>query len=184
MRAPIVRLLFTALVIAGTAAPVGASCRTIPEPRDAVAMADVAFVGTVVLLTNGDRWATVAVEEVWRGPDLPATVEVRGGPGGNMGSSIDRTYRRTRYLFLVAPVGGQLTDSSCSGTTEWHVGLEPLRPDNARQPVGPRPEPGATVAPFIGGELMVVGAAGLTLLGAVVLFGVVALIAIRRRRDA
>ena len=165
----LVRLLLLALVIAGAATPVQASCALIPQPAQAVREAEVAFVGTVMSIANQDRWATVAVEEVWIGSDLPVTVEVRGGPAGNVASSVDRSFvAATRYLFTVSVANGRLHDSICSGTTEWTADLARFRPAGARPALGaqtepPPPDPLALVVPLlaaasVGGALVGVGA--------------------------
>jgi hypothetical protein len=134
--------LLTGTVAVGLAAPTVASCAVIPEPAQAVREAELAFVGRVVGLANQDRWATVAVEEVWVGPDLSTTVEVRGGSEGNTASSVDRSFAAgTRYLFTVTQSEGRLHDSSCSGTTVWAPDLARLRPADARPPIGASLDP-------------------------------------------
>ena len=181
---PALRLTLVALtaflggaVAMGVAAPVAASCRVLPDPAQAIREAQVAFVGTVVAVSNNDRWATVAVEEVWRGPDLPTTVEVRGGPAGNTATSIDRTFvAATRYLFTVSAAGGGLTDTACSATTPWTPELARLRPADARAPIRAAVEPTATDPISVAAPLIAVAAIGAAL------FGIVALLALRRRR--
>jgi hypothetical protein len=137
----IVRLAAAAvLTIATLMAPGGASaaCAAPPPGQDPWASADIVFVGTVVDLENRARWATVRVEEVWVGPDQPAEVVVRGGPGGSASLSVERTYDRgVRYLFAVELIDGELSDSACSGTTEADtIDLANARPADARTPNG------------------------------------------------
>ena len=121
-------------------APVGAyaSCAAPPPGQVPWATADIAFVGTVVDLENRARWATVRVEEVWVGPDQPAEVVVRGGPGGDASLSTERTYHRgVRYVFAVELIDGELSDSACSGTTEVDaIDLDAMRPADVRAPNG------------------------------------------------
>jgi hypothetical protein len=158
------------LLVLTSAAPSVASCaRPIPI-EEAMQSADSVFVGTVTSLSNGERWATVAVDEVWRGPDLAPTVEVRGGPGGNTASSIDRRFAgATRYLFVVSIAEGVLSDNACSATIEWEPDLANLRPATAHPPIAPAPEPDAA-APFDPASLLLPGAvilaAGLLVFGA------------------
>ncbi len=112
-------------------APVLASCAAAPAPVDeAVLLGDVVFVGTVLRTDNQGRWATVRVEERWKGSrDLADTVEVRGGPEPGAATSVDRTYSSGRYLFIVEPgVGGLLADSACTGTQPWTDALAAFRP--------------------------------------------------------
>jgi hypothetical protein len=135
------RLLAAALLVAalGTPATASASCVMLPDDgAEPWAGADAVFVGTVTAVANGNRWATVRVEEVWQGPDQPAEVVVRGGPEGDMATSVDRSYAvGVQYVFAVAISDGQLQDNACSGTTPTDaINLEAVRPDDVRQPDG------------------------------------------------
>jgi len=147
-----------------------ASCMIGPTLEQASATADTLFVGTVVSTSNGNRWAEVSVEEVWRGPDQPATVVVRGGPLGDVFTSVDRSYRAgARYLFFpfADPESGGLADNACTSTTEWTDELARLRPAEVRQPVGASPDasdldvwslvPVAGIVLLVFGVLLVVG---------------------------
>lgn len=165
-----------------SAAPVAASCQ-MPFPIDeATALqqgmreADSVFVGTVTSLSNGDRWATVAVEEVWAGPDLAEAVEVRGAPEG-MTTSADRIYAAGKaYLFVVLIAEGQLTDNACSVTREFTRDLAALRPATARPPIAPAPDADAA-APFDPASLLL--PAALIVGAGAVVFGTV--LVLRRR---
>lgn len=181
LRILVVRLAPALMLAAAVAAPAQASCAMPPPLGEAIRDADVAFVGTVTRVANQDRWATVTVEELWRGPDLPAVVEVRAGPPGNTASSVDRTYAAgTRYLFTVTAGDGALNDSSCSSTTEWTADLAEFRPADARPPVTSLAELPSTDAdsPSLILPLAAVAAVGL------VVFGAVAFVAGRRRSPA
>jgi hypothetical protein len=146
-----------------------ADCMMPPAVQDAVKSADIVFVGTVTETANRNTWASVAVEEVWRGPDQPATVLVKGGSGGDMISSVDRSFEAgTKYLFFpYLGEGGELADNSCTNTTPWTADLAQIRPADARQPLGAaQPEGGVDVAGLIaplgvallvGGALLVAG---------------------------
>lgn len=134
-RAAALPALLVAL-LAASAAPVLADCMMPPPAEQAVQTAEIAFVGTVMSVANGGRWANVAVEEVWVGPDLPPLVTVRGGPEGNSATSIDRSFTAgTRYLFMPFIAEGTLQDNSCSSTTEYVAEHAKLRPANARLPL-------------------------------------------------
>jgi hypothetical protein len=91
-------LLLAALARASCAAPLSV--------RKAIKEAPSVVGATVVDVTTGKRWATVEVEEVWKGPELPSQVEIRAGPKDPPGpvsaaSSVDRTFdREERYLFV------------------------------------------------------------------------------------
>jgi hypothetical protein len=176
------RVAASTVLLAGlltSAAPVVASCQ-MPFPIDEVAAleqgireADSVFVGTVTSLSNGNRWATVAVEEVWAGPDLAAAVEVRGAPD-DMTTSADRMYAAGKaYLFVVLIADGQLSDNACSATREFTPDLAALRPASARPPITPPPDPDSA-APFDPASLLlpaalIVGAGTLVFGAALVL---------------
>lgn len=153
-----------------SAAPALASCVMPPPIEEAVQKAAIAFVGTVTSVANSGRRATVAVEEVWVGPDLAPIVELRGGPEANSATSVDRSFATgTRYLFMPYIANGELEDNACSSTTEFTADLARLRPATFRQPVAPAPDP-ETAAPFDPTSLLVpvalLAAAGTVVFGA------------------
>jgi hypothetical protein len=136
-----------------------ADCMMPPPIDNATATADIVFVGTVNATSNGNRWAEVAVQEVWRGPDRPATVVIQGGPAGNTMTSVDRSFQvGSTYLFFpyVDPESGALTDNSCTSTTEWTNDLAKLRPADVRQPLAATP---TTSQGFDVGSLLPIGVA-------------------------
>jgi hypothetical protein len=137
--------------------PLNASCALPPGANGPVLDdAEIVIVGTVRATAEAGRWATVVVHEVWRGPDLPAELLVKGGEGGNMWTSVDRTYEvGVRYLFAVTGgENGALRDNACSATTEWSEDLGALRPADARIPAG---ETSEDIAGFdLGGVVPVV----------------------------
>lgn len=114
-----------------------ASCRAGPDIKAAVASADIVFVGTVTA-TSKEGTATVAVEDVWRGPDQPAQVVLRVGSVGNTATSVDRTVAvGEKYLFVpYLAADGMLADNQCTSTTPWSADLAGLRPAEARVLVG------------------------------------------------
>jgi hypothetical protein len=160
-------LSLAALLVPGG---VSASCMQLPPGTTPWDGADAVFVGTVTSVANNARWATVRVEEVWVGPDQPVEVVVRGGPEGNVATSVDRTYNvGARYVFGVAIVDGELTDSACSGTTVVEaIDLAEARPDGVRYPAGAPPTDagGFDIAALVA-PAMVAALVGLVLLGIV-----------------
>lgn len=168
------RLLISAvaavpLLLAFAPATALGSCMPPPPLEEAVKTADVVFVGVVTATSNQNFWASVQVEEVWRGPDQPRGVVVRGGTGGNAMTSIDRSFEPgVTYLFFpsVDPALG-LADNSCSSTTPWTEAMVALRPADAREPIGAEPEAAGFdlggllvpigVAVFVGGALFLAG---------------------------
>ncbi|OGO54747.1 MAG: hypothetical protein A2V84_07325 [Chloroflexi bacterium RBG_16_70_13] len=155
---------------------VNASC-VIVEP-EAWKTADVVLVGTVTSVANNDRWAQVAVEEIWRGPDQPAEVVVKGG-GGDPGmiTSIDRTYEvGVRYVFTLTVAGEDLTDNACSGTAiAESMDIDRIRPADARVVKAPGGGDNELDLGGLVGPLLVVAAIGGLLLTTVL---------VMRRREA
>jgi hypothetical protein len=109
-----------------------------PPIEEAVKSAEILFVGTVAQTTNRNSWASVEVREVWRGPDQPQAVVVRGGPAGNAATSVDRVFEAgVTYLFFpYADAELGLADNSCTSTTAWTEDLAALRPEDVRPPIG------------------------------------------------
>ncbi len=130
----------------GLAAPASASCAPPLPIGQALDEASYVFVGTVTALRSDDRYATLDVEEVWRG-DLAATVEVNGGPspadvgaaeadGLSISTSVDRTYTLDqRYLVVSSGMeAGVLADNACSATTEYTDDFDQFRPVDSYVP--------------------------------------------------
>jgi hypothetical protein len=121
---------------------VTARCAALPPVDEAVLLGEVVFVGTVLRVDNQARWATVRVEERWRGArGLADTVEVRGGPGPGTATSVDRVFGLNRYLFVVTRGPDYLSDNGCTATTVWTNDLARLRPID----VSPAPDVVANV---------------------------------------
>jgi hypothetical protein len=122
--------------------PANADCAAEPTASGGIATADVVFVGTVIDVANSGRYATFAVEEVWKG-SADDEVVVHGGPPDPSGdefvtSSAERRYELgLRYLVtaydndIYTGAGGVLGDNTCSGTTVWTDSLAGLRPTDA-----------------------------------------------------
>ncbi len=127
---PLVVAGLIAMALPGPASAV--LCGDRPPLDQVIARADAAFVGTVESLTNDDRWAQVRVEDIWRGPVVTPSVEVRGGQEPGVWSSADRTYLAgERYLFVLDVRGGLFVDDTCSSTTAWVQELMRFRPPDA-----------------------------------------------------
>jgi hypothetical protein len=126
--------------------PVHASCGVTAPPgsvADAVAEARVVFVGRVVYTSDGDRFARVKVESIWKGPVLPAYVDVHGeapGSGPFSGSEGDHRYQAgARYLFIPSNDQPPFQDyGDCNISTQVYSGpLSALAPSDARAPNPP-----------------------------------------------
>lgn len=133
------RLVSVVAVIAALAAapaPALADCQMAPPTEEAVRTADLVFVGSVTAIANGGRSASVRVEEVWRGGEMPAEVTVLGGTEPAQAMEDDRTFEAgVRYVFLPFVVDGQLVDNICTATAPWVEGFAAVRPADARTPL-------------------------------------------------
>jgi hypothetical protein len=143
-----------------------ADCAKPPDIKTASVSADIAFVGTITATDNRGSWATVSVEEVWRGPDQPAEVLVKGGPGGNAATSVDRSFEvGVKYLFFpyVDPAQG-LSDNSCTSTTPWSDEYVGLRPASAHAPsAAPATSSGFDFAGIVGPLVVALTVSGVLL---------------------
>ncbi|OGO56433.1 MAG: hypothetical protein A2V85_03460 [Chloroflexi bacterium RBG_16_72_14] len=156
---------------------VSADCAALPSIDEAVLLGEVVFVGTVLRVDNQRRWATVRVEERWRGArDLAGTVEVRGGPEPGTATSVDRLFGIGRYLFVVTRGPDYLSDNACTATTAWTADLARLRPID----VSPAPDvvANATVTELDLDAFMPLVALALALIVAVIAY----LVILRARR--
>jgi len=172
MRRLVLAAVAAAPLLLGFSPPIAlADCMMPPPLEEAVKTADIVFVGTVAQTTNRNSWASVEVTEVWRGPDQPRAVTVKGGPEGNAATSVDRAFEPgVTYLFFpYAEAGVGLADNSCTSTTPWTEAMVALRPTDIRQPIGADPEAGGFdpgglllpigVAVIVGGALFLGGLA-------------------------
>ena len=141
------------LTVAMETAPARASCAPRSTIEENLARAELVFVGTVVEVTNSDRWARFAVEDTWKGQVDGHRVEIRGGAREGYAMSNDRKYvRGTRYLvFALAPPteprmlalygdGVRFTDNGCSLTQAYTESLAETRPTTARPPAAAPPQ--------------------------------------------
>lgn len=123
-----------------------ADCQMAPPFEEAATSAEIVFVGTVTNLANEGRVATVRVDEVWRGGEIPAEVTVFGGtdPAGPMED--DRTFEAgVRYVFFPFVAEGRMVDSICTATTPWVEEFAALRPAGAQTPA---PSADSAAGPF------------------------------------
>jgi hypothetical protein len=130
-------LLAVGIALASLAFPAvaRADCQPASSIKDALATAEIAFVGTVVAAVDGGPRAVFSVEEVWVG-QLLATAEVRGlGDAGFMEDDRQWTVG-VRYLVIPFVEAGLLRDTICSATSEWRDELAALRPPTAHPPGG------------------------------------------------
>jgi hypothetical protein len=94
----------------------------------------VVFVGTVTSTSYAGRKATVLVETIWYGPDLPAQVEVIGSPALNAATSVDRSFQQgARYLFVPTNNQSPFQDNACSATQPYTPEIAAYKPEGARE---------------------------------------------------
>ncbi|MFV1961031.1 MAG: hypothetical protein ACC658_04275 [Acidimicrobiia bacterium] len=149
-RLVLIRVL-TALLLAAVMIPLGAtsawaSCAEPPDLETAFADADVVFIGVVVELSNNDRTAVMQVEQVWKGPELPDVVTVRGGPEEpNVATSVDRTFELGTYVVFPVNSAPPFEDNACTLTQRTTPALDVINPSLTEPPEDPdEPEPVAT----------------------------------------
>jgi hypothetical protein len=107
----------------------GATC---PPVQVAIGSADVAFVGTMAAVDSAGTQATFAVEEVWKGGDLPTEVEVIGLFGLQW---TDPSMAGARYLVLADVVAGGLqVGGECNQVSLWDPSMAEARPATAHPP--------------------------------------------------
>lgn len=147
------------------------SCIAPPPMAEAVAQAEIAFVGTVTAVANDAHLASVSVEEVWVGPDMPEVVEVGNVRPANDPELVwDRTYTQgVRYLFLPTIEEGRLVDSPCGFTSEWQPEFEQVRPATIRTPGVATPTPGPDPVAALGELVVPIG--GVAILAIVIIGG-------------
>lgn len=141
--------LVTALALAP--APVLADCQMAPPLEQAISSSDLVFVGTVTAVAGGGRSASVQVEDIWRGGEMPSTVTVLGGTDPAQAMEDDRTFEAgVRYLFFPFVVEGQMVDSICTATVPWVDDFAAVRPVDAHSPIpsaaAPAPGPLSAIA--------------------------------------
>ncbi len=157
-------MLWAAACLAALSAP-AARAATCPPPDLAISQAAVVFVGTLTAVDAGGGHTTFAVEEVWKGDDVPAVVVLAGSPGQWTGW----TPSGDSYLVIANVVGGTLqAGDGCNGPLVWDASLAGLRPTMTHPPLSPD----ATDLPI---PLLVV-------VGAVLLVGGISALAFRTRR--
>lgn len=123
-------------VLAAAPAPAFADCQMAPRIEGAVRTAGLVFVGSVTAIANGGRSASVRVEEVWRGGEMPADVTVLGGTEPAQPMEDDRTFEAgVRYVFFPFVVDGQLVDNICTATAPWIEGFAAARLADAWPPL-------------------------------------------------
>jgi hypothetical protein len=114
--------------------------RPLPSMRAQVNAARVVFVGTVVYTSDQNRSARVRVESIWKGPSLPAYVEIQGEAPGSWpfsGSEGDHQFQAgQQYLFFPLNDRPPFQDyGDCNASTQvYSAALAAYAPADARAP--------------------------------------------------
>ena len=153
-------LLLSGVMIPLAGLPASASCAEPPDLETGFADADVVFIGVVVELSNHDRTAVMEVEQVWKGPDLPEVVTVRGGPEDpNVVTSADRTFELGTYVVFPVNSAPPFEDNACTLTQHATAALDVINPAVNEPPDDPdEPEPVTTTIATAAGEVPAVTA--------------------------
>ncbi len=133
-RAAVTRLVAVLLVAMTTVIvpgrPASASCVEVPDLESGYESAEVVFIGRVVELTNLNRTATVELEEVWKGPEMPAVVTVNGGPDEqDVQTSVDRDFELGTYVFFPLNQSPPFQDNACTLTQRTTSALDAIAPN-------------------------------------------------------
>jgi len=144
------------------------------------------------------------VEEVWKGPALPETVIVNGGPSdAGTFTSVDRTYELGTYIVFPVNSTSPFEDNACTLTQRTSAALDVIAPDNVETPEAVTTDDAVTTTsanveaiqdvdsaegpesqPVVGEPVLVNGGTNMTpiIVGAVIIAGIVVAVAFWRRR--
>jgi hypothetical protein len=138
-------------IFLATPRPVQASCIAPAPLASRLDGASVVFVGTVISTSDRGRLATVRVEAVWKGPDLPPDVQMIGSlaPGPNSVTSVDRSYQAgRRYLFVPTNDRPPFQDNACTATQLYAPELAAYAPPGVRDARADQGLPGVPDRPW------------------------------------
>jgi len=143
-------LLVGAWLIFASLDAAAASCPLAPDVADALSNAASVFVGEATVVADQGRVATMDVISIWKGPDLPEQVEVRGTAtvGSPVGPEDRRFTEGTTYLVIPENTRQPFLAGKCSATIAFNgTGLaipagyqEVIGAATGRAPVMPAPE--------------------------------------------
>jgi len=115
---PLLAMALMAATVIIAAGPASAQCSSNVAAERAMVNATAVFVGEVISTSDGGRVAKVRVTSIWKGRDLPATVEVRGAsePGGPASATDRRFETGTTYLVIPENTREPFLATACSAT--------------------------------------------------------------------
>ena len=112
----------------------GADCAAPPPLDDALEAASIAFIGKVSEAAFESGQATLQVQWIWKGGELPAEVVVKTPPGtdGNPGY---RFREGSTYIVIPQNAGVPLIVDPCSGTRSYRADGQDI-PSDLQEAVG------------------------------------------------
>lgn len=157
-----------------------AACETQLEFETAVEHADSVFVAQITAISDGGATAEATVKGIWKGPDLPRTVNLWGGDSSDKVSGTTRIHEVGQTYLVVAEWSrSAFIDDKCTAT-RLYGGLATEIPRNLQDAVGAEearlalpPEPAGEAAGSIPTRLFIV-------LGIVIVLGVLGAVALSR----
>jgi hypothetical protein len=117
-----------------------ASCGHIPTVEEAFPDADIVFTGTVISTDYDGKLATVEVEAIWKGEEIPFEVTVIGVGGLDLltaatVTSGDRHFEAgVKYIFFPINSANPFEDYACTATTPVTADIEAQLPGLAGGP--------------------------------------------------
>ena len=139
----VLALVLLAVLVPFADAPAAhAACSPSRSLEENIMSAPIVFVGKIAVTSDDHTEAVVNVKSIWKGPDLPQLVDVRGGFEGDRDV---RTFNNGAvYLFFRSNRSEPFIDSACSAT-QLYSGPELVVPayltdavgaETARLPIG------------------------------------------------
>ncbi len=169
---PLAAVGLMAAILLGGPAPATAQCAPPRDTAAAIATAEVVFVGRTTAVSLDGRVSEMEVTSIWKGPNLPGHVEVRGALTADAPpSGSDRQFQTGVQYLVVAENGRDPFMATACSATQRFSGPANLIPPSYQEAAGTASgrQPVATVTGD-GGEAAVAA-------GVVPLLGVLALIA-------
>jgi hypothetical protein len=137
MRTRLSTLIVLAIYLAvWPSAAATAACETQLEFETALEVADSVFVAQIAAISDGGATAQASVKGVWKGPDLPRTVNLWGGDSSEKVSGTTRIHEVGQTYLVVAEWSrSAFVDDKCTAT-RLYGGLATEIPRNMQDAVG------------------------------------------------
>lgn len=113
-----------------------AACETELEFETALELADSVFVAQITAISDGGATAQASVKGIWKGPDLPRTVNLRGGDSSEKVGGTTRIHEVGQTYLVVAEWSrSAFVDDKCTAT-RLYGGLATEIPRDMQDAVG------------------------------------------------